>query len=55
MNNSQASEFPNNIDDEMLPEYDFDYSKASPNRFVTQTDDSPVTVTLMPPRSHPYK
>lgn len=29
MNNSQASEFPNNIDDEMLPEYDFDYSKGS--------------------------
>ena len=55
MNNSQASEFPNNIDDEMLPEYDFDYSKASPNRFVTQTDDSPVTVTLAPDVAKVFK
>jgi hypothetical protein len=25
----------NNFEDELLPEYDFDYSKAKPNRFAT--------------------
>ncbi len=32
--------------DEMLPEYDFDYRKARPNRFSKQADT--ITVTLDP-------
>lgn len=32
-------------EDDMLPEYDFDYRKARPNRFATKTG---VTVTLDP-------
>lgn len=27
-----------NIDDELLPEYKFDYTKAKPNRFASQTN-----------------
>jgi hypothetical protein len=38
MNNNEDTK------DELLLEYNFDYSKAKPNRFATQ--QSPVTVTL---------
>ncbi|MEO6725751.1 MAG: hypothetical protein ABIP14_10700 [Blastocatellia bacterium] len=34
--------------DEMLPEYDFDYSKAKPNRFAGRIDKSHVVVALDP-------
>jgi hypothetical protein len=30
-----------NFEDELLPEYDFDYSKAKPNRFATGDRQSP--------------
>jgi hypothetical protein len=36
----------NDTEQDMLPEYNFDYSKAKPNRFATNTQ--PVTVTLDP-------
>ena len=35
--------FPDDDQDDMLPEYDFDYGKAKPNRFA---DRIPVTVVL---------
>ena len=34
--------------DEMLPEYDFDYSKAKPNRLAGRIDRSHVVVALDP-------
>jgi hypothetical protein len=34
----------NSDSDDMLPEYDFDYSKAKPNRFVTA--EAGITVVL---------
>ncbi|MCB0207261.1 MAG: hypothetical protein KDH89_20770 [Anaerolineae bacterium] len=34
--------------DEMLPEYDLDYSKAKPNRFAGKIDKSQVVVMLEP-------
>ena len=34
--------------DELRPEYDFDYSKARPNRFAGQVDKSQVVVMLDP-------
>jgi len=40
MKNSQVSESQNNADDDLLPEYNFDYRKALPNRFVSQQEDS---------------
>jgi hypothetical protein len=33
--NKMPSDASDNFDDELLPEYDFDYSKAKPNRFAT--------------------
>jgi hypothetical protein len=48
MNNTQASNFQPEANDDLLPEYDFDYSKARPNRFANQTQKFPVTVTLDP-------
>lgn len=33
---------------DMLPEYQFDYSKARPNRFAGQVDKSQVVVVLDP-------
>lgn len=48
MKNSQASESHNNANDDLLPEYDFDYRKARPNRFASQEGKAPLTVTLDP-------
>ena len=46
MNNITNSDINQNSEDELLPEYDFDYSKASPNRFVIQVNEAKITVTL---------
>lgn len=35
-----------NFDDEMLPEYHFDYQKAKPNRFATQSGKKMTVVVL---------
>ena len=44
MNNQPDSEFQDNSQvDEMLPEYEFNYRKARPNRFASQV----ITVTLL--------
>ncbi|MBS1249829.1 MAG: hypothetical protein MAG431_01413 [Chloroflexi bacterium] len=34
--------------DELLPEYEFDYQKARPNRFATRMEEEPVIVILEP-------
>jgi hypothetical protein len=36
MNDTPTSEAHSREEDEMLPEYDFDYRKARPNRFALQ-------------------
>ncbi len=36
-------------DDELLPEYDFDYSKARPNRFAGQVDYKEQLVVVLDP------
>jgi len=46
MNNIQNSDINQNLEDELLPEYDFDYSKSRPNRFATQVKGEKITVTL---------
>jgi hypothetical protein len=46
MNNIQNSDINQNLEDELLPEYDFDYSKSRPNRFATQVKAEKITVTL---------
>ena len=34
--------------DDLQPEYDFDYRKAKPNRFVAQSEDRGRTIVLEP-------
>jgi len=33
-------------DDDLLPEYHFDYQKAKPNRFAIQSETQPITIVL---------
>ncbi len=33
---------------DMLPEYNFDYSKAKPNRFAAMQPEVPIMITLDP-------
>jgi len=51
MKKTHTSEFHDNGTgdvglDDMLPEYDFDYRKARPNRFTVKSGKTPITVTL---------
>lgn len=43
-------------EDELLPEYHFDYQKARPNRFVNkQNPESLITITLDPDVAEIFK
>jgi hypothetical protein len=46
MKNTQDSETNQNLEDDLLPEYNFNYTKAHPNRFAAQVDKTKITVTL---------
>ncbi|MDF5721734.1 MAG: hypothetical protein PUP91_14895 [Rhizonema sp. PD37] len=46
MKNTQNSENNQNLEDDLLPEYNFDYHQARPNRFATQVDETKITITL---------
>jgi hypothetical protein len=46
MKTTQNSEITPNAEDDLLPEYDFDYSKARSNRFAAQINETPITVIL---------
>jgi hypothetical protein len=35
------------LDDDLLPEYDFDYTKAKPNRFVTRVNQPLLKVVVL--------
>ena len=39
MKNTQDSESKQNLQDDLLPEYNFDYTKAHPNRFAPQVNE----------------
>ena len=36
-----------NLDDDILPEYDFDYRQAKPNRFVPQNEEQQLKVIVL--------
>ena len=36
-----------NLDDDILPEYDFDYRQAKPNRFVPQNEEQRLKVIVL--------
>lgn len=55
MKNSQAFESQNHGNDELLPEYNFNYGKAKPNRFVTQEGKTPLTIILDPDVAEVFK
>ena len=46
MQNTQNFEPNQNREDDLLPEYDFDYTEARPNRFATQINQQTITVIL---------
>jgi len=46
MKNIHNPENNPNLDDELLPEYDFDYNRACPNCFATSNNEDAVKVTL---------
>lgn len=48
MKNTQPSDTQPVADDDMLPEYHFDYSKARPNRFATERKPGSRIVVLDP-------
>ncbi len=47
MKSTEASE-PQHDTDDLLPEYEFDYRNARPNRLATQTASNPLIVELKP-------
>ncbi len=50
------SEIPESVAaDDLLPEYDFDYRKARPNRFVPQAAERGRTVVLEPEIAQVFK
>lgn len=46
MKNTQNSETNQNLEEDLLPEYNFDYSKARPNRFADEEKETSITVIL---------
>ena len=47
MSNTQNSNSDRESKEDLLPEYNFDYSKARPNRFAASSDKT-ITVKLEP-------
>jgi hypothetical protein len=48
MRKARASESRRGDSDELLPEYDFDYRKARPNRFAPKIEEGSLIVVLEP-------
>ena len=55
MKNTQDSETKQNLQDDLLPEYNFNYTKAHPNRFASQVNEIKITVTLEPDVAKVFK
>ena len=45
----QTSKSSDSWQSDMLPEYDFDYSKARPNRFASRFDEKDSLVVILDP------
>ena len=41
------SDQPQNLEDELLAEYSFDYQKAKPNRFAARNETQKLTVVVL--------
>ena len=55
MKDTQNSETDQNKTEDLLPEYNFDYSKARPNRFATEAKEKTITITLEPDIAQVFK
>jgi hypothetical protein len=55
MNNIPNFETTPNPEDDLLPEYNFDYRKAHPNRFAAKEEDDSVIVKLEPDIAKVFK
>ena len=55
MKKASSENSNNELVDDMLPEYDFDYSKARPNRFVPKPVDRGRTIVLEPDIAEVFK
>ena len=55
MKNPHNSKNAQNLEDELLPEYDFDYNQARPNRFAASDHENSVRVTLAPDVAKVFK
>jgi len=45
--NKTPNERPSNSEDELLPEYRFDYKKAKPNHFANRSGKPKLTVVVL--------
>jgi hypothetical protein len=54
MNNNQDFNNDQDLEVDMLPEYNFDYSKARPNRF-TASKDQTISIKLEPDVAEVFK
>lgn len=45
--NKMPFDQPSNSEDELLPEYNFDYKKAKPNRFANGSGKPKLTVVVL--------
>ena len=55
MKNIPLSQANQNLEEDLLPEYNFDYSKARPNRFAIPKEEDSVTVKLEPDVAKVFK
>lgn len=55
MKKTSVSKETTGIKEDMLPEYNFDYRKAKPNRFAARQDEGRVIVTLDPDVSEVFQ
>ena len=47
MKNTYSSDIKQNSEDKLLPEYDFDYRQAKPNRFLPQNEEQRLKVVVL--------
>ena len=55
MKKIQVTDPPRGDLEEMLPEYDFDYRQARPNRFAPGIEEGSLIVVLEPDIAHVFK
>jgi len=55
MKNIENPKPDQNLEEDLLPEYNFDYSKARPNRFAPLANETEIIITLDPDVAKVFK